>query len=119
MKKLKRPVEEVRAELLADPHTKDIAKTLGIPLEEYVEKVLDYAQHPEKQPQFNVLPDEVIKAQGGATTADVKQWFENVAAGKIDLRDPRDKDGFEAKPRRTGEVSRDSSFDDGSKKKAP
>ncbi|HEY3450719.1 MAG TPA: hypothetical protein VGK67_30460 [Myxococcales bacterium] len=95
MKKLKRPIEEVRAELLADPATQGIAQKLGMPLEEYVEKVLDFAQHPEKKPEFNVVPDGVAKAQGGATTAEVKQWLEDVADGKVDIRPAREKDSFE------------------------
>ena len=95
MKRLKRPVEEVRAELLADPATQAIAQKLGMPLEQYVEKVLDFAQHPEKQPQFNVLPEGDVKAAGGATTGEVKQWLDDVAEGKVDLRDDREKDVFE------------------------
>ena len=95
MKKLKRPVEEIRAELLVDPATQGIASKLGIPVEQYVEKVLDYAQNPEKQPQLNLLPDGVVKSEGGATTAEVKKWFEDVVANKIDLREEHEKDVFE------------------------
>jgi DNA-directed RNA polymerase specialized sigma subunit len=104
MKKLKKPVEQLRVELVADPATQSIAKKLGLPVEEYVEKVLDYAQHPDKQPQLNLIPDGVAKSQGGATTADVVKWFNDVAARKIDVRDDRqkarddrEKDAFEAK----------------------
>jgi len=96
-KKLKRPVEEVRKELLADSNTKTIADKLGMNLEEYVELVLDYAQHPEKQPEFNIISEGEAKAEGIATVGEVKQWFEDVADGKIDVRDPRDRDGFEGK----------------------
>ncbi|MGC4114846.1 MAG: hypothetical protein QM765_09595 [Myxococcales bacterium] len=95
MKKLKRPIEEVRAELMADPATQSIAQRLGMPLEEYVEKVIDYALHPEKKPEFNVLPDGEVRAQGGATTGEVKQWLEDVADGKVDIRPDREKDSFE------------------------
>ena len=95
MKKLKRPVEEVRAELLADPATQSIAKRLGLELEVYVEKVLHFAQNPEKQPVFNVMPDGVARANGAATSAEVKQWFEDMADGKIDIRTDREKDSFE------------------------
>jgi len=98
--KLKRPVEEVRAELLADPHTQSIAEKLGIRVEEYVEKVLEYALHPEKQPELNVLPEGEVKARGGATTTEVKRWLEDVAAGKIDLRPPHQKDLFEQLPKK-------------------
>ncbi|MBI5547744.1 MAG: hypothetical protein HY901_28005 [Deltaproteobacteria bacterium] len=95
MRKLKRPVEEVRAELLADRATQSIAKRLGLPVEAYVEKVLDYALHPGKQPKLKLLPESVVKARGGNTIARVKKWFAAVRAGKVDLRDPREKDGFE------------------------
>lgn len=94
-KKLKRPVEEVRAELLQDPNTRQIADKLGMKLEEYVELVLDYAQHPEKQPEFNLISDGEAKAKGVATTAEVKQWFEGVADGKVDLREPHERDEFD------------------------
>lgn len=92
---LKRPVEEVRKELLEDPRIADIAKQLNIEVAAYVEKILDYAQHPDKQPVLNLLPDDVVKAQGGHTMADVKQWFEKVDRGEIDLVPAHLKDGFD------------------------
>jgi hypothetical protein len=98
-RKLKKPIPELRADLMADPRTKDMAERLGMTLEAYVEKVLDFAQHPEKVPQMNVLPEAEVKAQGGATVEEVKAWMEDVRDGKITLPgDNRPKDAFESAP---------------------
>jgi hypothetical protein len=97
-RKLKRPVEEVRAELLADPHTRGIAEKLGMPVAAYVELVLDYAQNPEKKPEFDLIPEGEAKARGVATTEEVRGWFEAVAAGKVDLREPHERDDFQQSP---------------------
>jgi hypothetical protein len=97
---LKRPVAEVRAELLASEETKHIAKTLGISLEEYVEKVLDYAQHPDKEPILTVVADEAaLKAAYPEvkTTAEIVAELEQYVIGKatFELGDGSlDKDGF-------------------------
>ena len=100
-KRLKKPIPELRADLLADPRTRDMAERLGMTLEAYVEKVLDFAQHPDKVPLMNVIPDTEVKAQGGATQAEVKGWFEGVLEGKIRLPgDLRPTDGFEDPKRR-------------------
>jgi len=88
-------LEATRERLLADAATQGIAKTLGVPVEAYVEKVLDYVQHPQKQPTFEVVPDGVARAAGTATTVEVKQWLEDVAAGKVELRGEREVDRFE------------------------
>jgi hypothetical protein len=94
-KKLRRPIEEVRKELLSDPTTQHIASTLKMTVQDYVEKVLDYATHPEKLPQLQILPDEQVRAAGGSTVAEVKAWLEKAARGEIDLRPAREKDAFE------------------------
>jgi DNA-directed RNA polymerase specialized sigma subunit len=94
-KRLKRPVEEVRAELLKDESTRQIAEKLGMELEAYVEKVLEYAQNPDKQPEFNLISEAEAQAKGVATVREVKQWFEDVADGKVDLREPHERDSFD------------------------
>lgn len=90
----KRSIEEIRAELMKDKHTKDIAKTIGMPLEEYVELVLQYVKDPKKQPVFNTLPEDVVKAQGGGTVKDVKAWFQGVLDGTVKIKPDRDDDAF-------------------------
>jgi hypothetical protein len=98
-RKLKKPIEELRADLLADERTQRYAKTLNLPLEEYVEKVLDYAQHPEKEPVFNIVPEAQVKAQGGATIGEVQTWLKKAISGEIQLGPKGYTDGFEpAKP---------------------
>ena len=92
---LETPVEEVRDELLNDPDTANIAKKLCMPLEEYVEQVLYYAQNPDIEPEFDLIPEEEVKSYGGSTIEEVKQWFIDVQEGKIDLRLPHEKDAFE------------------------
>ena len=94
-KRLKRPVEEVRAELLEDPNTNLIAEKLGMAIEDYVAMVLEYAQNPDKKPEFNLIPESEAQAKGVATTKEVKQWFEEVAAGRVDLREPHERDTFD------------------------
>ena len=81
----KRPIEEIRAELMKDKHTKDIAKTLGMKLDDYVELVMEYVKDPKKEPVLNTLPESEIKKHGGATIEDVKTWFEKVASGEIKI----------------------------------
>lgn len=96
-RKLKKPIPELRADLLADPRTRDMAERLGMTLEAYVEKVLDFAQHPEKVPQMNLIPEAEVKAQGGATVEEVKTWMKDVTDGKIKISggEGAPKDGFE------------------------
>ena len=79
--RLKRPVEQVRAELLDDPDTKRIAKSVGMELKDYVEMVLDYAQNPDKQPIMNVAPDEELRAAGyePPSTEEVAKFFIDTA----------------------------------------
>lgn len=92
---LKKPVEELRKDLLADEKTQHIAKTLGLSPEAYVEKVLHYATHPDEQPVFNVLPEGEVKAEGGATVEEVQQWLGQVQRGEITLGPKAYADGFE------------------------
>ncbi len=93
-------LEEIRARLLSDPYTSNIAKTIGVPLKEYVEKVLYYAQNPDAQPELQLISDEDAKRQGLATVDEVKQWFVDVQDGKIDLRPDHEKDSFEKSQKR-------------------
>jgi len=93
--KLKKPVEALRAELLADGHTQHIAQTLGMTVEAYVERVLHYATHPEEAPVFNVLPEDQVKAQGGATVAEVQTWLQKASRGEIAIGPRAYTDGFD------------------------
>jgi hypothetical protein len=95
-KKLKKPIPELRADLLADARTAKNAQILGMTTEAYVERVLHYAQNPDEQPVFNILPDDQVKAQGGSTVAEVKSWLEQVDRGEITIGPKQFSDGFES-----------------------
>jgi len=97
--RLTRPVENVRAELLADPDTQRIAKSVGMELAAYVELVLDYATHPEKEPVLKVVPDEALRAAGydPPTVEEVGEFFKSAARGELGLGPPASySTGFEA-----------------------
>ncbi|NTX08780.1 hypothetical protein HUA74_34740 [Myxococcus sp. CA051A] len=97
--RLTRPVENVRAELLADPDTQRIAKSVGMELAAYVELVLDYAQHPEKEPVLQVVPDEALRAAGydPPSIQEVGEFFKSAARGELGLGPPASySTGFEA-----------------------
>ncbi len=77
-KKPERTPEELRAKLLADPATSEIAMSLGIPVETYIEKVIDYALHPDKTPTLHVLPEKTVKSLGGLTAEDVNKKIDTL-----------------------------------------
>jgi hypothetical protein len=99
--RLKRPVEQVRAELLADPDTKRIARAVGMELAEYVELVLDYAQNPDKQPVLQIADDAELRANGyePPSNEEIANFFIAGAKGELDLGGPDfNKSGFESAP---------------------
>lgn len=63
-KKINKPIPELRQELLSDNDTQRIAKALKMPIEEYVELVLDYVQNPEKDPEVYVPSDDQLREMG-------------------------------------------------------
>lgn len=101
---LKKPVEEIRAELMKDPDTARIAKAVNMELGDYVEKVLDYLQHPEKRPVFEMIDDEDLRAVGYEPMDEqgVHDLFASVVSGELDPANKYQKSGFEdaAAPRK-------------------
>lgn len=51
--------DELREQLLADPHTQQIAASLGVDLETYIDEVLHFATHPDEEPELAYLDDSV------------------------------------------------------------
>ena len=97
------PLEIAKQNLRDDPNTLAIAKALGDELEDYIEKVLDYALHPEKTPQLELLDDESVAELGpeAPSVDDVTAWFEAVAEGEVELDDRvkvAESDGYTADP---------------------
>jgi len=97
-KKLRRPVEEVRAELLADADVKEQARLLQLPVEKYVEKILDYAVHPEKPPAIMIVPDAALKQQDptAPTVAEIEDYLKKVVSGEVVVDPAHQADGFNA-----------------------
>ncbi|WP_342377549.1 hypothetical protein NVS55_39605 [Myxococcus stipitatus] len=61
---LSRPIEVVRAELLADEETKKIATAVNMKLEDYVELVLKYAQDKSLEPELAIVSDDELRKNG-------------------------------------------------------
>ncbi|MET0406413.1 MAG: hypothetical protein ABW123_28595 [Cystobacter sp.] len=99
-KKLRRPVDEVRNELLNDSDVKEQAKLLKIPVEEYVDKILDYAVNPSKPPAIMVVPDEALKKQDpkAPTLAEVDNHLQRMVSGEIAIIPGQAQDGFNKGP---------------------
>lgn len=94
--RLGRPIEVIRAEIIAAPESKQLAKTFGVSVEEYADLVLDYVQNPAKEPILEVVDDEDAEEQGVplTTQAEVKAWLEDAATGRLNLATAPAKDGF-------------------------
>lgn len=56
---------EIRKKVLADPNTAQIAETLGVSLEEYVEGVVHFAMNPQELPEYVVASDKILEEQYG------------------------------------------------------
>ncbi|EPX60163.1 hypothetical protein D187_002249 [Cystobacter fuscus DSM 2262] len=99
-KKLRRPIDDVRDELLKDPDVKEQARLLQIPVEQYVEKILDYASHPEKPPAIMIVPDEALKKEDPSipTVAEVETHLQRMVNGEIPIIPGQSQDGFSKGP---------------------
>jgi len=94
---LKKPIEEIRAELLKDKDTARIAKAVKMELPAYVEKVLEYLQYPDRRPTFELASDEDLRAVGyePMSEKDVRDLYVSVANGELDPANKYQKSGFE------------------------
>ncbi|OJH36127.1 hypothetical protein [Cystobacter ferrugineus] len=99
-KKLRRPIDDVREELLKDADVKEQARLLQIPVEQYVEKILDYASHPEKPPAIMIVPDEALKKEDPSipTVTEVENHLQKLAKGEIPIVPGQAQDGFTKGP---------------------
>lgn len=97
-KKLKKPVEELRAELLADKDVNEQAQMLQIDVAAYVEKILDYALHPDKPAQLIITPDEELKARDPniPTVEELQTHLQKIVDGEVMISRAQQRDGFNA-----------------------
>ena len=63
-KTIARTPEAIREALLADPNVAELAKTIGVSLEDYIEQVTYFAMNPSAEPQLGVMDPEEMKRQG-------------------------------------------------------
>ncbi len=94
---LKKPIEEIRAELLKDPDTARIAKAVEMELPDYVEQVLEYLQYPERRPVFDVADEDDMRAAGyePMSEQDVHDVFAAVVSGDLEPGSQFRKSGFD------------------------
>ncbi len=86
---------EIKKKILADPNTAQIAKALGVDLEEYVEGVVHFVMNPDQKPELLVVTDEVAKERFGLTLpkeAEIIQLFNT----ELELATVADKTDFQA-----------------------
>ena len=83
------PLAIARKNLREDPHTEAIAKELGVDIETYIDKVLEYALNPDQEPELEVLDEDAIPELDptAATMNEVMAWLEGVESGEISLED--------------------------------
>lgn len=56
--------EALRAQILANPNTAEIAKAVDMSLDEYVDQVLEYALNPDADPMLLMIKDEDLRKLG-------------------------------------------------------
>ena len=74
--------ESLKARLLEDPSTAQLAEQLGVPLNEYIQQVLHFMQHPGEEPQLLVVEDEDLRSAGYSVPAEeaMARFLEQAAA---------------------------------------
>ena len=84
------PEETIRQRLRADADAQNIAKSLGVDIEDYITQVLFYARRPDVAPQVEVLDDESLAELGAEipSEGEVQAWLDAVERGEVDLKGP-------------------------------
>jgi hypothetical protein len=100
-KKLKKPDNEMLADIMKHPEVKKQADLLKMPLEEYAKKVLDYAKHPDKPPHLVITSDEDLKKQAAAagtkappTQEELEDYLKKINSGEVAVSPAHQRDGF-------------------------
>jgi hypothetical protein len=63
-KTIARTPEAIRTALLADPNVAELAKTIGVSIDDYIEQVIHFAMNPGADPQLGVLTAEGFAEAG-------------------------------------------------------
>lgn len=62
--KVPKDPEAIRKLVLSDPNTAEIAKKIGVPLEEYVNNVIHFVLNPKADPSIYVVEDDDLRSKG-------------------------------------------------------
>ncbi|MCC7385577.1 MAG: hypothetical protein IT384_27255 [Deltaproteobacteria bacterium] len=89
-----RPIEVVRAELIASEEARSIAKTFGISVEEYAALVLDYAQNPDKVPEIQTIEADPEGEQEGPSYEEVHALLARIERGELGARSEGSRDAY-------------------------
>jgi hypothetical protein len=68
--------DELRARIVASPDTKQIADSLGLEFDKYVDMVLHFKKNPNAEPILDVMSDEDAAAQGIPSLEDAEKMFQ-------------------------------------------
>jgi hypothetical protein len=63
--------EEMLKKILDAPETRDIADTLGLPVEEYAAQVLYYKMNPTVEPRLKLMDEATARAKGVPPTQEL------------------------------------------------
>jgi hypothetical protein len=89
-----RDTDGIRRKLLEDPNTRRIAETLGLPVDEYVQYVVDFATTPGSEPQFVALPEAELKKMGAPQPPSLDEMTSHVREA-VKILDGRTRSSFE------------------------
>ena len=100
-KKLKKPDNEMLADIMKNPEVIKQAALLKADLKTYAEKILDYAKHPDKPAQLVITSDEDLKKDAAAngtkappTQEELEHYLKKINSGEIAISPAHQRDGF-------------------------
>jgi hypothetical protein len=119
-KKLTKPVEAFRKDMLQNPDVQSTAASLGIPLEDFVADIVKYAQNPDLDVELTITPDETLRELGydAPTLEEAAFWVKEAVSNDPLIRNARsdyqegdDKKAVELSPRVDEESSAEAPAD--------
>ncbi len=74
--------DAIRAKVLADPNTAEIAESLGVELDDYVDRVVEFVMNPKLKPELVAASDAALKAAGHTPPdqAEIVAYLKSAAA---------------------------------------
>lgn len=88
---------ELRAQILSDPNIAKIAAELGMPLDQFVNRIGYFMNNPGAEPGFIVVSDENLKTHLGVTAPTQEELEANVRASVEAIKAGQSPSGFEQK----------------------